>query len=73
MTRADKYVKILTMRVITEEYISIKEAAALMKISTRTVMRYLKQGILSYKKFPETPRGHIYILKSDIPTFVRKP
>jgi len=59
------------MKTVTEEYISVKEAAALMKRSTRTVKRYIEKGVLESKQFPEGT-GRIYIRKSDIPSFMRQ-
>jgi len=55
-----------------EEFVSTKEAAKLLNVTIRTIRRYIKNGTLNFKRFPDTPRGRIYIYKTDIPTFLRK-
>jgi len=59
------------MKVTTEEYITIKEAAKLMNRSTRTIQRYIDKGLFESKQFPPDT-GMIYVRKLDIPTYLRK-
>ena len=54
---------------MTDEYISIQEAAKLMRKSTQTVRRMIKRGEISAQQV-KTPQGFQYILeKSSLPGF----
>jgi hypothetical protein len=59
------------MKVITEEYITIKEAAKLMNRSTRTIQRYIDKGLFDSRQFPPDT-GQVYVRKLDIPSYLRK-
>lgn len=59
------------MKQIIEEYITLQEAAQIMSKSTRTIKRYIDKGLLTSKQFPPDT-GRIYVLKTDIPTYLRK-
>ena len=60
------------MNIKQESYIPVKEAAKILKVTIQTAKKYCKKGYLTCKKFPETPKGRIYVNELDIPTFLRK-
>ena len=55
----------------TEEYIAVKDAAQLLRVTSQTVKKYIKKGILEGRKFPDNKMGRWYINKLSIPTFLR--
>lgn len=55
-----------------ENYISLKQAQHIIGVSRPTMLKYVHEGIIPAKKFPETPKGRWYINELDIPTFIRK-
>ncbi len=55
----------------TEKYITVKDAAQLLRVTSQTVKKYIKTGILEGRKFPDNKMGRWYINKLSIPTFLR--
>ena len=55
----------------TEKYITVKEAAKIIRVTPQTIKKYIKTGILEGRKFPDNKMGRWYINKLSIPTFLR--
>jgi len=55
-----------------ETYITLKEAAKITGLTTRTIKSYAKRGILTAHKFPDNQYGRWYVRELDIPAFMRK-
>ena len=49
-----------------ERYVTVKEAAECLRISSRTIRRYLAEGLIAYTK----PAGRILIKEADLYNFV---
>lgn len=58
----------LLFYVVIEEYLTIKEAAILLKVHPATIKRWIKAGTLPALKIGRTVR----ILKTDLPTCLRR-
>jgi predicted site-specific integrase-resolvase len=59
------------MKTVKEEYLDVKDAAILAHVSERTMRRWIREGKISYERFPRAPKGRIFINKLEIPTFLR--
>lgn len=53
-----------------EAFLTVKEAAGILKVSILTIKNYIYQGKLKSLK---TPGGHHRILKSDLDTIIKRP
>jgi len=51
-----------------DEYLTTKEAAELLRVSLRTLYRWIKEGKVQTKRIGQK---HL-ILRTDIPTFLRQ-
>lgn len=51
---------------LKNEYLSVKEAREVLKVSHRTIANYLANGIIPYSK----PQGRIYIKRTHLIDFI---
>lgn len=56
-----------------KDYITFKQAMQITGKTRPTILKWIKDGILTAEKFPQTRCGRWFILEADIPTFLRKP
>ncbi len=57
---------------MSDEMMTIEEAAAYLRMSKDTIRRAIKTGVLPASRLTEQPRGHYRIRKADLDALFRK-